>query len=213
MASNRRFILLIFGVKLADVRAAIATAAQHPSATEKNSAKRVGPGQGKPGDPRATSSQASSLIDFADYSEVPHVYTNQSEFPHSTNLLCWHCCLAFTRIPRFIAIESVRIARDQIISDAAAAAIQPAQLDTYKWIIDGNFCSWACAAAYIEQHYDESKKWALLQNLAVVRAQVDNVKIQPVKSAPSRIKMRLYCGKIGMSQQEYSELVESLSVP
>lgn len=180
MATNRRFILLIYGVKLSDVRKVLNTSTS--SHAQKDKA-------------RDTSQRSESLIDFANYSKIPHIFTTIDQFPKSTNLLCWSCHRSFTSQPRFIAIESIRaIGRD-----------------AYDWIIEGNFCSWACAAAYIEQHYADTKKWSLRQNLAVVRAQIDGTKIQLVKPAPCHTKMRSYCGADGMSQQDYSELVESLS--
>jgi hypothetical protein len=184
MASNHRFMLLVFGVSLDEVRSALAN----------NTAKSQLAPQ------RAAASD--TLIDFADYSILPHTFMRADLHPTRTNLLCWHCSLPFTCVPRFIALESARVAPSE-----------PCGAETYEWTIDGNFCSWACAGAYISANYKDPKKWALMQNLAVARAQADGVKIRPVRCAPSRTKMRLYCGTSGMSQSEYASTVEALSAP
>lgn len=200
MASSRRFILLIFGVKLDEVRAAM-SAQPKPAAVEKKTTPNVLR-------PMITKSELSSapLIDFANYMPLPRVFTSASAHPKQTNLLCWHCSLPFNRIPRFIALDSLR----------TQGATQDQEV--YEWTIDGNFCSWACAAAYIDEHYQDPKKWTLMQNLSTVRAQADGGPIRPVKRAPSRIQMRSYSGtgsrtnsNFGMTQQEYADLVESLS--
>lgn len=179
MASNRQFILLIFGVRLDEVRTALA--------------KIPGKGPQTPKPIIAPNSRV-PLIDYAHYTALPRTFTSADAHPRRTNLLCWHCGLQFAQVPRFIALSSTRKGPDE-----------------YEWVIDGNFCSWACAAAYIEEHYQDPKKWALLQNLAIVRARVDGAPICAVRPAPSRTKMRSYCGASGMTQQEFTDLVNMLS--
>jgi hypothetical protein len=191
MASNRSFILLIFGVKLEDIR---------ESLTRIPIEARASAGRGS----RSSEKSAlhPSLIDFANYMPLPHTFVSPVEHPKTTNLLCWHCSLAFTGSPKFIPLESVR--RSPQVIDGVLH-------DQYEWAIDGNFCSWACVAAYIEQYYSDPKKWTIRQNLAIVRSQIEGIPIHLVASAPPRIKMSLYCGATGMSQQDYLEEVESLS--
>ena len=217
MASNGQFILLIFGVKLDEVRAAMADipVGPHSSATDgttngsrsdgvlgcKNGMNVHGKASHTPSvDNKTAAANSRSLIDFANYMAIPHSFVSSESHPKRTNLLCWHCGLPFNRTPRFIALDSARTVSSDVKADR-----------TYEWIIDGNFCSWACAAAHIDDHYQEPKKWSLNQNLSVVRAQADGVKIRPVKRAPDRIKMRSYSGAPGMSQQEYADRVELLS--
>jgi len=132
------------------------------------------------------------LIDSAQYARIPRTFVSTDTHPRTTNLLCWNCCLAFTGTPRFIALDSVR-------RDGAC-----------EWSIDGNFCSWACAATYIGEHFTGDKKWSLGQNLAVVRAQADGGKICPVACAPSRFTMSAYSGSGGLSQRDYVAQIEAL---
>lgn len=121
---------------------------------------------------------------------LPTRFTTFAEHPRSTNLLCWHCALQFDGVPYFIPITSTRI------SDAAL-----------EWTIDGNFCSWACATAYINNHTrDPSKKWELLANIANIRACAT-----PIEPAPPRTIMRTYCGEGGMSVRDYIRKVRGAS--
>lgn len=132
----------------------------------------------------------SSIIDFASYSSIPRVFVSAGSHPKSSNLLCWNCSLAFTGPPRFIATDCT------------------IRGDVTEWSICGNFCSWACVAAFIREHCDtRHKKLALLSNLAVVRATVDGGDVCPVQRAPSRLRMSSYCGPGGISQHQYGEYV------
>ena len=143
-------------------------------------------------------SSARSVIEYAKYEQIPTSFINSSTFVKKTNLLCWHCALSFNCAPRFVALDFHRI-----VDDAGA--------ESREWVIEGNFCSWACAAAYIELTYNSTKKWALQQNLALVRSQIDSVPVLPIQCAPARISMRAYCGGIGIAQQEFEQTVASLS--
>jgi hypothetical protein len=125
------------------------------------------------------------LVEFAQYSSIPRLFASIETHPTKSNLLCWNCGLAFVGVPRFIALERSLVRAGE-------------------WIINGNFCSWACAGTYIVEHYDEHKKWTLLQNLAVVRAQIERCDVMRVKLAPSRLCMSLYSGEGGLTQQQYS---------
>lgn len=181
-----RFIMLVFDVKIEDVRNAL-EASKITTSHINASADKTTPAQPK---------SVSSLIDFANFSTIPRTFTSKEMHPKNTNLLCWHCCRSFSKIPRFIAFESCHC---------------EAYPNTLEWTIDGNFCSWACAAKYITIHYDEPKRWSLLQNLAVVRAQCDGGKVRLVKPAPDRTSICLYSGSNGMTQQEFIDIVEALS--
>lgn len=180
MASNRRFILLIYGVKLDEVRAEISPKTSAPVLQSKEQ-----PACQK------------DLIDYASYNPCPRLFVDAELHPKKTNLLCWNCSLSFDRVPRFIALDCARASE--------SPNVKP------EWTIMGNFCSWACAATYIVEHYVEPKRWALLQNLAVIRSQIDGSKIRDVQRAPSKIVMSSYAGESGMSQQDYSELAERIS--
>jgi hypothetical protein len=179
--------MLIFDVGMEDVRNALESSKLIPP----NGQQQIGTTNA----PEKTTTK--SLIDFANFSSIPRVFKNAESHPKNTNLLCWHCGRPFSKIPRFIALESYH---------------SESQPNTLEWLIEGNFCTWACAAKYINIYYSEPKKWALLQNLAVVRAQCDGGKIRLVKPAPDRNVICLYSGSAGMTQQEFIDIVENLSV-
>lgn len=173
---SRAFLMLVYDVRLEDVRAAL----------EASSAKSQTPARAD----ASPAVDARSLIDFANFATIPRTFATSDEHPKNTNLLCWHCCMPFTTVPRFIALDR----------------------EGSSWNIDGNFCSWPCASAYINAHFADPRRWALQQNLATVRAQFDGVKVRAVKPAPDRVKICLYSGPDGISQREFSDLIASLSV-
>jgi len=182
--SSRAFLMLVYDIRLEDVRAAL----EALSAKSQKPARADAP----------TVSDRASLIDFANFATIPRVFTTPEEHPKNTNLLCWHCCMMFTSVPRFIALES---SRD---SQSSARAL--------TWTIDGNFCSWPCASAYINGHFADPRRWSLQQNLATVRAQFDGVRVRAVNPAPDRIKICLYSGPDGISQHAFAEQIANLSV-
>lgn len=210
MASNRQFILLIFGVKLDDIRAALGAQNHGKGAISALPAPLISSGDTLPSPGTSASAIRSNgilgsatLIDYANYMPLPRSFVNLRSHPKQTNLLCWNCGLPFNRVPRFMALDSTRV----LVPHATDSVMD----DTLEWAIDGNFCSWACSAAYIDEHFQDPKKWSLLQNLAVVRAQSDGGRIRPIKRAPQRTQMRSYSGGAGITQQEYADLVETLS--
>lgn len=207
MSGKRQFILLIFGIKLDDIRARLCV---EPHATQKSnthaSCAQSSPTARDSFDDNLDASPM--LIDSANYALIPHSFVDLAHHPKSTNLLCWHCALPFVCTPRFIALDSARaIARTPGSEDGASDATVATE-----WVIDGNFCSWACAAAYIDDNYRDQKKWSLQQNLSVVRAQIDNCPIRAVKRAPNRTIMSAYVGSRGISQHDYAQRVAELSV-
>jgi hypothetical protein len=186
MASGRRqFLLLVSDIRLDDIRDAL---------------ERGGGGGGARGQDDCASdiSRPRALIDLARYDTIPRIWRGAESHPRRTNLLCWHCALAFSRVPRFIAIESSR-------RETRAGVI------VHDWVIDGNFCSWACAAAYIDDNYRDAKKFTLAQNLASARAQIDGGRVRMVRRAPARIAMQSYVGADGITQQAFADATEDLS--
>lgn len=208
--SVTQFFIMLNGIKLEDIRRALSSPQQSGA---KKQAQRplqqllLQPHQQQASQQQQQTSQSSqqqqqqqSLIDFANYSTYPRTFTTADAHPKHTNLLCWHCSLSFNSIPRFFALSSLRQWSEQTG-------------EFYEWQIDGNFCSWACAAAYIHEHFEEPKKGTLMQNLSIIRSQSDGCRIRSVRRAPSKTIMSSYCGALGMSQQAFADLVESISQP
>lgn len=202
MSSKRSFILLFAGINIADVRREILSSHRNETGGENNGAQTT-----------PVMDRARSLLELAKYAQIPSTFINCETFISRTNLLCWHCSLPFGGIPRFIAIDfrpinGAQIPPRSLSTSCAESPRNPAQCE---WNIEGNFCSWACASAYIDTHYKGSKNWTLQHNLAIVRAQFESCPILPVRPAPARTVMRAYCGACGMSQQEYEHTVAELS--
>jgi len=184
MSSKRSFILLIIGVNINNVREECARKKENKRTRKCTTHSMV--------------SSVKSIIEYAKYEQIPTTFIDANTFVKQTNLLCWHCGLSFNCAPRFVALDFHRF-------------INSAGVESREWIIEGNFCSWACAAAYIDVTYSDSKKWALQQNLALIRSQIDSVPVLPIQCAPARISMRAYCGGIGISQQEFEQTIASYS--
>ncbi|MFA5767751.1 MAG: hypothetical protein WC919_07585 [Candidatus Paceibacterota bacterium] len=195
-STSQRIIIVICGITKAEVRAAL-DASMGPRATRvaqdrdrdsgSASSRGVACSIAVPSSSIAVMA-SEQLVELAHYSNLPRVFLSPETHPTKSNLLCWNCGLTFNGVPRFIALE-------RSLNRAG------------EWMITGNFCSWACAGTHIVEHYDEHKKWTLLQNLAVVRAQIDECDVTRIKLAPSRLCMSLYSGEGGLTQQQYSEEV------
>lgn len=179
---SRNYHLILSGIKLDDVRGAMTAAGLTGERKFASTSQST-----------VSTSPSAALIDFASYSAIPRTFISIDKHPSQTNLLCWHCSLSFTSYPRFIAFSYTMKAGQQ------------------EWDIDGNFCSWSCAAAYIDEQHFGDRKWTLLFNLATVRAQADKCPIRTVDHAPRKITMSSYIGAQGMSQQAFSALVADKS--
>jgi hypothetical protein len=185
--STARYLILVSGITIAEVRAKLAE--QQTSHGQNESTRK------KTRD-RATLATP-CITDFATYADIPSSFLSAHTHPRKTNLLCWHCALPFETVPRFIALESTRAMDGDTL--------------TFRWSIHGNFCSWSCAAAYIDDMYAQPKKYILQQNLAQVRAQFDGGRVLSVMRAPPRTSIKSYCGNSGMSQQDFVAQVSKAS--
>jgi hypothetical protein len=89
-----------------------------------------------------------------------HCISSKREYPMSTNVACWWCCLPFKEIPCFI----------------------PCKYEKEKdlFYLYGNFCSFNCAASYVfsKNREDQWEQYSLLNLLYKKIFKKTNVKIQ-----------------------------------
>ena len=71
-------------------------------------------------------------INEANYGVILHCFTGAEDWPNTTGLKCWFCCLNFDVFPKFIPTYIKETERDQ-----------------YEIGVMGNFCSFGCAAGYV----------------------------------------------------------------
>jgi hypothetical protein len=81
-------------------------------------------------------SEIETNVEKTHYKALPKQFTSLENWPKSTNLLCWSCDRAFTKIPIFIPINIYKENDTQI-------------MDT-----EGCFCSFNCAQSHINLYYE-----------------------------------------------------------
>lgn len=81
------------------------------------------------------------ISDLKEYDAIPNVFTGMESWPKRTNLECWLCRRVPPGSPRFV----------------------PTSVEKHKGVlgygVDGNFCTFICAGAYIDSHIRDQSKW------------------------------------------------------
>lgn len=136
------------------------------------------------------SQQCSDYYEIANitYDKLPTEFESLSKWPVTTNLKCWGCDCNFHNRPIFIpnSIEHNN------------------KMDTH-----GNFCSWGCAALYIDLHYNLDEKWekhAMLRKLYKI---FTGNNIKDIIPAIPKTEMIQYGGK--KTVKEYRDALSQLN--
>jgi len=129
------------------------------------------------------------------YDEIPEVFTGVETWVKKTNLKCWFCDNCFNGSPIFIP--------DTVITTI--------ENDIKKFNINtiGNFCSFNCAAAYIELYYLSNKKTEKHNLLKLLYKIIYGVIIHEIIPSPQKTLMQQYGGR--MTCIEYNAIVLSLN--
>jgi len=114
------------------------------------------------------------------HDKIPEVYVNLDTWPKKTNLLCWECSCSFQSIPLFIP-RSVK----QPVSDADISG----DMNTI-----GNFCSWGCAARYINLHFSGNDKWEKHNLLRLLYKKITGRITYNIRPAQAKTVMIQYGG-------------------
>lgn len=128
-------------------------------------------------------------ISEAVYDEIPKIFTTKEEWVKKTNLKCWSCDCNFHNVPVFVPTS---LERSDIVGKTCGS------IDVL-----GNFCSWNCAALYINLHYSGIEKWEKHELLKLLYKQFTGSSIEYIVPSPPKTQMRQYGGK--KTQQEYRE--------
>ena len=136
----------------------------------------------------------SEVVSFEDsvsthvrYDKIPKIFTGVESWPKSTNLKCWSCDFSFESRPCFI----------------------PTEVKETSFQVHGNFCSFPCAALYINSKYKtQSEVWKLIDNLYFLYKKMYGVYVCHIPLAPDRYCMRQYGGT--MEPHEFREKINQI---
>jgi hypothetical protein len=125
------------------------------------------------------------------YDKIPQYFTNINKWIKQTNISCWYCYNQIKSIPKFIpkTIETKNFNSEEE--------------KIYNISVEGLFCSFNCAQAYIDECYskdiyDHINKTNMLLFLYYL---FNNKIISYIKPALSKFKMTQFGGNL--TQQEY----------
>lgn len=137
------------------------------------------------------------LYDVKDimFDKIPKQFTSVDKWVKKTNLKCWSCDCNFHNVPVFIPTSVER-------SDSVGQLT--GSMDTL-----GNFCSWNCAARYINTYFTGSEKWEKHELLKLLYKIFTGNSIYEIVPSPPKTLMKQYGGK--MSHQEYRETLIKLN--
>ncbi|MEL0212472.1 MAG: hypothetical protein VW891_18155, partial [Novosphingobium sp.] len=118
------------------------------------------------------SDQGSGTLPFE---KIPAVFTSVEEWPFSTNLRCWSCTFTFDGPPCFVP-TFVRTGSDSV-----------------EVGVEGNFCTFNCAARYIDDTYPPRayavKHWSMRDNLCLVYFYFKGLRVKHIKPAPRKTEL------------------------
>jgi len=116
---------------------------------------------------------------------IPPRFVNLDDWPCSTGLRCWACDCTFDGRPKFVATSVTR----------AKHAGSPV------FGVEGNFCTFNCAARYIDTVYEHTTKhWRLRDNLCLAYRVFTGKKIKHIAAAPKKTEMRAYGGPLSRNE-------------
>jgi len=119
---------------------------------------------------------------------IPPLFIDMEQWPKTTNVTCWWCHRKFKEFPVFVP-SSISL--------------------TGIMVPHGCFCTFHCAAAYIDIFVELKYRWEKHKMLLVLYHKMTGKKIEYINKAPRPYNMIQY-GKNLMSSNEYSSLLKNL---
>ena len=165
---------------------------------------------------------------------LPALFLGLDTWPLTTNLLCWHCSLGFKTRPVFIPddvigealIEQQQVLlldRDRAEATPAAEQEQQATAAVVAAKVNGCFCTFNCAAAFIRDKYTGRAHDNKMMMLLWLYEVFNGCRARLIKPAPAPTVQFAYCGTAdGISAHEYqrrlleqanNELLTNLRAP
>jgi hypothetical protein len=141
------------------------------------------------------------------YTALPTQFVSPEQWPKHSDLACWNCALTFKTYPKFIPTEP---------SNYSTWGSRP----IYKYVPLGNFCSWECAARYINVEVSPEMRKDYYEMLCDVRTMFtpstandtkSSSQISIIAQAPSKTIMTRYRGDLtGISEEQYVKQLANL---
>ncbi|GFR88325.1 BA71V-B175L protein [Elysia marginata] len=117
------------------------------------------------------------------FEKIPAVFSSVKEWPLFTNLRCWSCAFTFDTPPCFVP-TSVRAKSD----------------DRVEIGVEGNFCTFNCAARYIDDMYPPqafaAKHWRMRDNLCLVYYYFKGLRVHHIEPAPRKTELIGFGGNL-----------------
>ncbi|AJL34264.1 pB175L [African swine fever virus] len=128
--------------------------------------------------------------------KLPSVFTSVSKWVTHSSFKCWTCHLYFKTVPKFVPTYMRENERGEI-----------------EMGVLGNFCSFSCAASYIDLHYTEPKRWEARELLNMLYRFFTSQWISYIRPALSYTMRKEYGGKLSEEAfvSELHTLEESIS--
>lgn len=126
------------------------------------------------------------------YTKIPQRFTGLKDHPNFTNLKCWYCDIVPSGYPKFIP-SNLEVTRDTIACDT-----------------EGIFSHWCCVVSYCNATMREPLLSDTLQMVNLVKAHINDRDPYPTRSAISKTKRQCYCGDSGMTDSEYTKILDEL---
>ena len=129
------------------------------------------------------------------YDEIPKRFISKEKWINNTNLKCWSCDCNFHNVPVFVPASLER--SDNVEQLCGSMDVM------------GNFCSWNCAAQYINLHFTGSEKWEKHELLKLLHKIFTGSSIDEIVPSLPKTLMKQYGGK--KTSQEYRETLMTLN--
>lgn len=120
------------------------------------------------------------------YISLPDIFVSKESWPLCTSLLCWSCCSSFTEVPIFIP---------KVLYPSSDKHKKYPDMKVY-----GNFCSWQCAALYINTYFSETERWERYMALKLLYKIMTGLEPRNIPQAPNKTIMIQYGGLYTIEQ-------------
>ena len=131
------------------------------------------------------------------YDRIPPVFVGVDQWPSSTNLRCWSCPFTFDGPPSF-----------------APTYIRPGDGGRLEAGVEGNFCTFNCAARYIDTVYPPqafpAKHFKMRDNLCTIYALFTGRRVRHIAAAPPKTELQMYGGTL--TEENYWEALRQLDL-
>lgn len=150
------------------------------------------------------------------YKDIPQYYIDAEQWKTiRTNLRCWFCGFKFNSYPKFIP-ERVNpcgclanaINTESNVSTTEYHSSKCPLFHKAKWKVVGNFCTWNCAVAFIDdRQMPNEERQNNLRRIYEAASDLYKTRVYVIQYSPSVYLTKKYCGNQGISDERYRSLI------